>query len=150
MSDRKLILIVDDTPTNVAIISGVLEDSFAIKVATNGETALGIAQAPDKPDLVLLDVEMPGMDGYEVCRLLKANPATRDNLNLMVESEENIPVEAILMDFHGKEVYRRQFETAELAYGTPIVPDGTLNEGIYIFILKSGANTIRERVWIRN
>ena len=76
MSDRKLILIVDDTPTNVAIISGVLEDSFAIKVATNGETALGIAQAPDKPDLVLLDVEMPGMDGYEVCRLLKANPDT--------------------------------------------------------------------------
>jgi class 3 adenylate cyclase/CheY-like chemotaxis protein len=78
LSDRKLILIVDDTPTNVAIITGVLEDSFAIKVATNGETAFEIAQAPDKPDLVLLDVEMPGMDGYEVCRLLKANPDTRD------------------------------------------------------------------------
>jgi class 3 adenylate cyclase/CheY-like chemotaxis protein len=78
LSDRKLILIVDDAPTNVAIITGVLEDSFAIKVATDGETALGIAQAPDKPDLVLLDVEMPGMDGYEVCRLLKANPATRE------------------------------------------------------------------------
>jgi adenylate cyclase len=76
LSDRKLILIVDDTPTNVAIISGVLEDSFAIKVATNGETALGIASAPDKPDLILLDVAMPGMDGYEVCRLLKANPNT--------------------------------------------------------------------------
>jgi class 3 adenylate cyclase/CheY-like chemotaxis protein len=78
LSDRKLILIVDDTPTNVAIISGVLEDSFAIKVATNGETALGIARATDKPDLILLDVEMPGMDGYEVCRLLKANPNTRE------------------------------------------------------------------------
>jgi class 3 adenylate cyclase/CheY-like chemotaxis protein len=78
LSDRKLILIVDDTPTNVSIIAGVLEDSFAIKVATNGETALGIAQAPDKPDLVLLDVEMPGMDGYEVCRLLKANPDTSE------------------------------------------------------------------------
>ena len=54
----------------------MLEDSFAIKVATNGETALEIAQARDKPDLILLDVEMPGLDGYEVCRRLKANPAT--------------------------------------------------------------------------
>lgn len=69
-SDQKLVLIVDDTPTNVAVISGVLEDSFRIKVATNGETALEIAQAPDKPDLIMLDimldVEMPGTDGYEV------------------------------------------------------------------------------------
>ena len=76
MSDRKLSLIVDDTPTNVAIITGVLEDSFAIKVATNGEIALGIAQAPDKPDLVLLDVEMPGMDGFELTRHVRQNPLT--------------------------------------------------------------------------
>lgn len=74
----ELVLIVDDTPTNIAVISGVLEDSFRIKVATNGETALGIAQAADKPDLILLDVEMPGMNGYEVCRRLKANPVTCD------------------------------------------------------------------------
>jgi PleD family two-component response regulator len=76
MSDQELVLIVDDTPTNIAVISGVLEDSFRIKVATNGDTALAIAQATDKPDLILLDVEMPEMDGYEVCRRLKANPAT--------------------------------------------------------------------------
>jgi CheY-like chemotaxis protein len=76
LSGQKLVLIVDDAPTNIAVISGVLEDSFKIKVATNGETALAIAQAPDKPDLVLLDVEMPEMDGYEVCRRLKAEPFT--------------------------------------------------------------------------
>src|SRR5581483_6447891 len=77
-SDRKLVLIVDDTPTNVAVVSGVLKDSFRTKVATNGEKALAIANAPDKPDLILLDVMMPGMDGFEVCRRLKDNPATRD------------------------------------------------------------------------
>jgi adenylate cyclase len=71
-----MVLIVDDTPTNIAVISGVLENFFSTKVATNGETALAIAQASDKPNLILLDVEMPGMDGYEVCRHLKANPAT--------------------------------------------------------------------------
>ena len=76
--DKKLVLIVDDTPTNVAVVSGVLKDSYRTKVATNGEKALAIATAAEKPDLILLDVMMPGMDGYEVCRRLKDNPATRD------------------------------------------------------------------------
>ena len=78
MQDRKLELIVDDTPTNVAVVSGVLKDSFRTKVATNGEKALAIAMGPERPDLILLDVMMPGMDGYEVCRRLKDNLATRD------------------------------------------------------------------------
>lgn len=75
---QKLVLVVDDTPTNIAVISGVLKDSFRIKVATNGKKALAMARAPDKPDLILLDVVMPGMDGFEVCRHLKATPATRE------------------------------------------------------------------------
>ncbi|HWM30610.1 MAG TPA: adenylate/guanylate cyclase domain-containing protein [Methyloceanibacter sp.] len=77
-SGRKLVLIVDDTPTNVSVVSGVLKDLFKTKVATNGEKALAIAFAAEKPDLILLDVMMPGMDGYEVCRRLKADPKTRD------------------------------------------------------------------------
>ena len=76
LSDRKTILIVDDTPTNIGIISSVLKNSFRTKVATNGEKALALASANDRPDLILLDITMPGMDGYEVCRRLKANPAT--------------------------------------------------------------------------
>ena len=77
-ADKKLILIVDDTPTNIAVVSGLLKDSFQTKVATNGEKTLAIATGAEKPDLILLDVMMPGMDGYEVCRKLKDNPATRD------------------------------------------------------------------------
>ena len=75
---QKSILIVDDTPINIGVISGALKDSYRTKVATNGEKALAIASGDDKPDLILLDVMMPGMDGYEVCRRLKANPETRD------------------------------------------------------------------------
>ena len=77
-SDRKLILIVDDTPTNVSVVSGLLKDSYRTKVATNGERALAIVSGPEKPDLILLDVTMPDMGGFEVCRRLKANPDTRE------------------------------------------------------------------------
>ena len=77
-NDDKRVLIVDDTPTNVGVISGLLKGAYRTKVATNGEKALVLASAPEKPDLILLDVMMPGMDGYEVCRRLKANPVTRD------------------------------------------------------------------------
>ncbi|MGD8766531.1 MAG: response regulator, partial [Methyloceanibacter sp.] len=75
---RNLILIVDDTPTNVAVISGLLKETYKTKVATNGEKALAIANGADKPDLILLDIMMPGMDGFEVCRRLKANPETAE------------------------------------------------------------------------
>ena len=75
---QKLILIVDDTPLNIGVISGALKDSYKTKVATNGEKALALASAEDKPDLILLDIMMPGMDGYEVCSRLKADPSTSE------------------------------------------------------------------------
>jgi sigma-B regulation protein RsbU (phosphoserine phosphatase) len=75
---QKLILIVDDTPTNIGVISGALKDSYRTKIATNGEKALALANAEEKPDLILLDIMMPGMDGYEVCTRLKSDPATRE------------------------------------------------------------------------
>jgi len=74
----KLILVVDDTPLNISVITGALKDTYRTKVATNGPKALTIAAAEEKPDLILLDVMMPEMDGYEVCRRLKADPSTRE------------------------------------------------------------------------
>jgi phosphoserine phosphatase RsbU/P len=75
-SSEKLVLIVDDTPTNIGAISGALKDFYKTKVATTGPKALALAAADEKPDLILLDVMMPEMDGYEVCRRLKADSAT--------------------------------------------------------------------------
>jgi phosphoserine phosphatase RsbU/P len=77
-SIQKLILIVDDTPLNIGVISGALKDSYKTKVATNGKKALALASADVKPDLILLDVMMPSMDGYEVCSRLKADAATSE------------------------------------------------------------------------
>lgn len=78
MATQKIILIVDDTPTNIGVISGALKDLYKTKIATNGPKALALACAEEKPDLILLDVMMPEMDGYEVCTRLKADPSTRE------------------------------------------------------------------------
>ncbi len=74
---QQRILIVDDTPENIDILGSVLTDYKRI-VALNGEKALQRALSDNPPDLILLDVMMPGMDGYEVCRRLKSEPRTRD------------------------------------------------------------------------
>ena len=74
----KKILIVDDNPENINILAAHLEDEYDIYFASNGEKALDIAASDNRPDLILLDVMMPGMDGYEVCSRLKANTETWD------------------------------------------------------------------------
>src|SRR5688572_6109127 len=76
--DKPRILIVDDAPQNLALMDGLLSDDYDTIVANNGERALKVAFSAKAPDLVLLDIEMPGMDGYEVCRRLKAEGRTRD------------------------------------------------------------------------
>jgi len=72
------ILIVDDVPENLTLISDLLVDRYRCRVAINGARALVIAAADPQPDVILLDVAMPEMDGYEVCRRLKASPRTQD------------------------------------------------------------------------
>ena len=71
------VLIVDDTPENLALMNGLLKDEYRTRVASSGDRALKIAAAPPHPDLILLDIMMPGMDGFEVCRKLNADAATR-------------------------------------------------------------------------
>jgi putative two-component system response regulator len=74
--EKPTILVVDDTPENIEILAGTLKSDYKIKVANNGKTALKIAQKMPMPDLILLDVMMPEMDGYEVCERLKSQPNT--------------------------------------------------------------------------
>ncbi len=73
INENGTILIVDDDPMNINVLSEILEDKYDILFATNGRDALRIAQK-ETPDLIILDIIMPEMDGYEVCRKLKANP----------------------------------------------------------------------------
>lgn len=70
------VLIVDDTPENIQVLMGTLKNQYAIVAAINGEKALKLAVAEPQPDLILLDIMMPGMDGFEVCQRLKTDAAT--------------------------------------------------------------------------
>ena len=76
--EKKTVLVVDDAPMNIRIVNEILHDAYRVRVATNGTKALELAGRTPGPDLILLDVVMPEMDGYEVCTRLKANPATRE------------------------------------------------------------------------
>jgi putative two-component system response regulator len=75
---KQTVLIVDDAPENISLMSSLLKDLYRTKIATNGEKALKIASIDPPPDLILLDIEMPVIDGYEVCRRLKTDPAAKE------------------------------------------------------------------------
>ena len=83
------VLVVDDTPENIDLLDAALSRDYKIKAALNGEKALKIASSEKPPDIILLDIEMPGMDGYEVCRRLKADPQTRDIPVIFVTAKSN-------------------------------------------------------------
>jgi PAS domain S-box-containing protein len=73
----KTILIVDDMPENIDVLAGILSCDYTVRAAVNGETALKVASVTPTPDIILLDVMMPGMDGFEVCRRLKSSETTK-------------------------------------------------------------------------
>ncbi len=77
-SGRSTILVVDDTPENLAVLGELLRDEYRVLAANNGARALQLACSAPRPDLILLDVMMPGMDGYEVLERLREDASTRD------------------------------------------------------------------------
>jgi PAS domain S-box-containing protein len=75
---KPIVLVVDDEPTNIDVLAGLLNRDYQVKVTTNGKTALDIAMRDPQPDLILLDIMMPNLNGFDVCKQLKANPATKN------------------------------------------------------------------------
>ncbi len=86
---RQTVLVVDDTPDNIDVLDGILGSDYRIKAATSGRIALKIAKT-QRPDLILLDIMMPEMDGYEVYRKLKADDDTRSIPVVFVSAKNDI------------------------------------------------------------
>ena len=106
---RPTILIVDDAPENIALMTSVLGNAYQTKAATTGEAALAIASSESPPDLILLDVTMPVMDGYEVCKRLKQNPKMLDVPVIFVtsrseEEDEQTGLEVGAVDYVTKPI----------------------------------------------
>lgn len=87
--EKPTVLIVDDMTTNLLILSDLLKDEYQIKIAKNGQKALDIVHSSDEVDIILLDIMMPDIDGYEVCRELKSNPKTKNIPIIFVTAKDN-------------------------------------------------------------
>ncbi|RLA79931.1 MAG: diguanylate cyclase response regulator [Epsilonproteobacteria bacterium] len=107
------ILVVDDTDTNIEILSELLGDDYDIMAALDGEFALEIVNE-DMPDLVLLDIMMPDMDGYEVCQKLKLNPKTKDIPVIFITAKDDEESIEKAYDVGGIDYVTKPFKPKEL------------------------------------
>lgn len=105
----EVVLVVDDIPGNIEIIAEILQPMYEIKVALNGKKALKIAASKTPPDLILLDIMMPGIDGFEVCKRLKSDQNTKNipiifitAKNEFIDEEKGLAIGAV--DFLSKPV----------------------------------------------
>ncbi|MDP2284235.1 MAG: response regulator, partial [Pseudohongiella sp.] len=91
--ERATVLVVDDTPDNLALMNGLLREHYKVKIANSGENALRIAAATSPPNLILLDIMMPMMDGYEVCERLKRDPRTMNIPVIFLTAKDQVEAE---------------------------------------------------------
>ena len=120
---RPTVLVVDDQPENIAVLHSILEQEYRVKVATNGERALGIVLSDQPPDLILLDIMMPGIDGYEVCRRIKARPHRRGIPIIFVTAMEDQEDEALGLALGAEDYITKPFNPSiALAPSRPTWP----------------------------
>ena len=131
---KPTILVVDDTPDNLALMMELLKDEYTVKLANNGERALKLAAMTPHPDLILLDIMMPGLDGYEVCQKLKATPLTRDIPVVFLTAKSSVDDE------------KRGLEIGAVDYITkPISPPIVLARVKIHLALKAQADFLRDK-----
>ena len=131
---KKTVLLVDDLPDNLVLMNDLLKDLYKVKVANSGEKALRIATTGQPPDVVLLDVMMPEMDGYEVCRRLKANPATRNVPIIFLTAKSEVEDEKLGLDLGAVDYITK-----------PISPPITLARVRNHLMLKEHADFLRDQ-----
>lgn len=104
------ILVVDDVPVNLRALAELLAPLYDVRVATGGADALAAARDTEAPDLILLDVIMPGMDGHETCRRLKGDPATRDIPVIFITSKSEAEDETYGFDLGAADYITKPFD----------------------------------------
>ncbi|MFA9561996.1 MAG: response regulator, partial [Nitrospirota bacterium] len=117
MSSKSLadcrVLIVDDTKANIDILVEALRDDYKISIATDGERALRSVEK-SSPDIILLDIMMPDIDGYEVCRRLKASPTTQEIPVIFLSALNEVKDKTTGFDVGAADYVTKPFEMAEV------------------------------------
>ncbi len=137
---KPILLIVDDMPANIQVLSSILKDEYRIKAATDGLKAIEIATGEDKIDLILLDILMPGMDGYQVCRKLKNIEQTCNIPIIFVTAKNDVhdeehgfnlgAVDYIVKPFHPTIVKARVRNQVNLKLRTDILAEYAMLDGL--------------------
>ena len=109
---RQTVLVVDDTPENIELLQNVLQPDYNVKAANNGEKAVSIVYSDAPPDLILLDIMMPGMSGHEVCRRLKANPDRSKIPVIFVTAMDSLEDERLGLDIGAVDYITKPFGPA--------------------------------------
>lgn len=112
--DKKRVLVVDDSADDIHFVMATLTREYAVLAATNGKKALQLAAADPQPDVILMDVEMPGMNGYETCAALKNEPLTRDIDVIFVSSHDTVEEKLAGYDAGGSDYLIKPVQPAEL------------------------------------
>lgn len=113
-TDKKQVLVVDDSPDDIHILMENLKQEYAVLAATNIDKAMEIANKNPCPDVILLDVMMPGVDGYEICRQLKDNPVTMDIDVIFVSAHDDSDKKITGYDVGGSDYLTKPVNPDEL------------------------------------
>ena len=110
---NRTVLVVDDTEANIDILVAALDSEYEVSVAMDGESALEIVNT-DPPDLILLDIMMPGIDGYEVCRRIKSEPKTAAIPIIFISAMSEIQNKTSGLELGAVDYITKPFEAMEV------------------------------------
>lgn len=108
--NRPIVLVVDDTPENIEVLRQLLRIDYSIRAAISGEKGLEVAHCHPQPDIILLDIMMPGIDGYEVCRRLKADKTTAHIPVVFISALDQVGHESMGLELGAVDYIRKPFE----------------------------------------
>ncbi len=156
MDEMQKVLVVDDEQVNLQLLISLLSRDYRVLVAKNGQQALTVVKA-NKPDLILLDIMMPGMDGYEVCRRIKEERTTRNIPVIFLTARQDVHSEArgfdmgavdyITKPFHGTTVRARVRTHLGLKHKTDLLEKLAFLDGLTEIPNRRSFETVLEREW---
>jgi len=138
------ILIVDDEPTNIKILGESLSGDYTISAANNGEEALRLVQEEMKPDLILLDIKMPGMTGFEVCKKIKANKETEDISVIFITSLDDQFNEEAGFDLGALDYIQKPFSPTNVKARVKVHLDNIRYRKLLELLLRIGSEEIKK------